>query len=248
MSTLKGKVALVTGASSGIGSATALALAGTGARVALGARRTDRLAQLEAKIRAEGGDAISCGLDVTQRLQCEAFVKAAMDRWGAIDILVNNAGLMPLSFLKSLKVDEWEQMVDVNIKGVLFCTAAVLEHMRKRKTGHIVNISSVAGRVVFPAGSVYCATKYAVNAFTEGLRQELSARSNIRVTCIEPGVVATELVNTITDRSLREFVENTKRMEALRAEDIADSVLYAVGSPPHVNVNEILIRPITQER
>jgi NADP-dependent 3-hydroxy acid dehydrogenase YdfG len=248
LSTLKGKVALVTGASSGIGSATALALAGAGARVALGARRTDRLAQLEAKIRAEGGDAISCGLDVTQRPQCEAFVKAAMDRWGAIDILVNNAGLMPLSFLKSLKVDEWEQMVDVNIKGVLFCTAAVLEHMRKRKTGHIVNISSVAGRVVFPAGSVYCATKYAVNAFTEGLRQELSARSNIRVTCIEPGVVATELVNTITDRSLREFVENTKRMEALRAEDIADSVLYAVGSPPHVNVNEILIRPITQER
>lgn len=248
MSTLKGKVALVTGASSGIGSATALALAGAGARVALGARRTDRLVQLEAKIRAEGGDAISCGLDVTQRPQCEAFVKAAMDRWGAIDILVNNAGLMPLSFLKSLKVDEWEQMVDVNIKGVLFCTAAVLEHMRKRKTGHIVNISSVAGRVVFPAGSVYCATKYAVNAFTEGLRQELSARSNIRVTCIEPGVVATELVNTITDRSLREFVENTKRMEALRAEDIADSVLYAVGSPPHVNVNEILIRPITQER
>ncbi len=248
MSTLKGKVALVTGASSGIGSATALALAGAGARVALGARRTDRLAQLEAKIRAEGGDAISCGLDVAQRPQCEAFVKAAMDRWGAIDILVNNAGLMPLSFLKSLKVDEWEQMVDVNIKGVLFCTAAVLEHMRKRKTGHIVNISSVAGRVVFPAGSVYCATKHAVNAFTEGLRQELSARSNIRVTCIEPGVVATELVNTITDRSLREFVENTKRMEALRAEDIADSVLYAVGSPPHVNVNEILIRPITQER
>ena len=248
MSTLKGKVALVTGASSGIGSATALALAGAGARVALGARRTDRLAQLEAKIRAEGGDAMSCGLDVAQRPQCEAFVKAAMDRWGAIDILVNNAGLMPLSFLKSLKVDEWEQMVDVNIKGVLFCTAAVLEHMRKRKTGHIVNISSVAGRVVFPAGSVYCATKYAVNAFTEGLRQELSARSNIRVTCIEPGVVATELVNTITDRSLREFVENTKRMEALRAEDIADSVLYAVGSPPHVNVNEILIRPITQER
>ena len=248
MSTLKGKVALVTGASSGIGSATALALAGAGARIALGARRTDRLAQLEAKIRAEGGDAMSCGLDVAQRPQCEAFVKAAMDRWGVIDILVNNAGLMPLSFLKSLKVDEWERMVDVNIKGVLFCTAAVLGHMRKRKTGHIVNISSVAGRVVFPAGSVYCATKYAVNAFTEGLRQELSARSNIRVTCIEPGVVATELVNTITDRSLREFVENTKRMEALRAEDIADSVLYAVGSPPHVNVNEILIRPITQER
>ena len=248
MSTLKGKVALVTGASSGIGSATALALARAGARIALGARRTDRLAQLEAKIRAEGGDALSCGLDVAQRPQCEAFVKAAMDRWGVIDILVNNAGLMPLSFLKSLKVDEWERMVDVNIKGVLFCTAAVLEHMRKRKTGHIVNISSVAGRVVFPAGSVYCATKYAVNAFTEGLRQELSARSNIRVTCIEPGVVATELVNTITDRSLREFVENTKRMEALRAEDIADSVLYAVGSPPHVNVNEILIRPITQER
>ena len=248
MSTLKGKVALITGASSGIGRATALALAAAGARVALGARRADRLAQLESQIRADGRDALSYKLDVSQRSQCSGFVQAALDRWGEVDILVNNAGLMPLSFLKSLKVDEWERMVDVNIKGVLYCTAAILEHMRKRGTGHIVNISSIAGRVVFPAGSVYCATKHAVNAFSEGLRQELSTRSGIRVTCIEPGVVSTELVSTITDKSLKSFVDSTKKMEALQAGDIADAILYALESPRHVNVNNVIIRPVSQER
>jgi NADP-dependent 3-hydroxy acid dehydrogenase YdfG len=155
---------------------------------------------------------------------------------------------MPLSFVKKLKVDEWDKMIDVNIKGVLYCTAAVLPYMLEKQSGHIINISSVAGRIVFPAGSVYCATKHAVTAFSEGLRQELSPRSNIRITTIEPGVVATELTNTITDDSLKGFVENTKKIEALKAEDIANAILFAVQAPSHVNVNEVLIRPTSQER
>ena len=242
------KVALVTGASSGIGRATALALAKAGMRVALGARRTGRLEELESEIAAAGGTAASYTLDVTQRKECQDFVDDAVQRWGRIDILVNNAGLMPLSFVKNLHIDEWDRMIDVNIKGVLYCTAAVLPHMLEAGSGHIVNVSSVAGRIVFPAGSVYCATKHAVTAFSEGLRQELSVRKGIRVTCIEPGVVATELTDTITDGSLKGFVEGSKKMEALQSEDIAEAVVYAVSSPKHVNVNEILIRPVVQER
>lgn len=245
---MQDKVAVVTGASSGIGRATALALVRAGAKVSLGARRTDRLADLESRITGEGGEAMSVKVDVSKRVECDAFVARTVEKWGRVDILVNNAGLMPLSFLKNLKVDEWDRMVDVNIKGVLYCTAAALPHMLDLGSGHIVNISSVAGRIVFPAGSVYCATKHAVTAFSEGLRQELSVRKNIRVTCIEPGVVTTELTDTITDQSLQGFVESTKKMEALQSEDIADAVVYAVGSPNHVNVNEILIRPTTQER
>lgn len=241
-------VAIITGASSGIGWATARTLAGMGARVALGARRVERLARLESEIIRDGGQAFSAQLDVSVRQECEAFVTQTIEQWGRIDILVNNAGLMPLSFVKNLHVDEWDAMVDVNIKGVMYCTAAVLPHMLGHSSGHIVNISSVAGRIVFPAGSVYCATKHAVTAFSEGLRQELSARKGIRVTCIEPGVVATELTDTITDDSLKVFIQNSKEMEALQADDIARAVLYAVNSPKHVNVNEILIRPTTQER
>lgn len=245
---IKGKVAIVTGASSGIGYATCLALSKAGARVAAGARRTDRLESLEKEIAKNGGEILIQELDVTKKAECDSFVDAAAKKWGMIDILVNNAGLMPLSFFKSLKVDEWDRMIDVNIKGVLYCTAAAIPHMLAKKSGHIVNISSVAGRVVFPAGSVYCATKHAVTALSEGLRQEFSTRSNIRVTCIEPGVVATELTNTITDKSLEKFVEATKQMEALYAEDIANAILFAVESPSHMNVNEILVRPTTQER
>jgi NADP-dependent 3-hydroxy acid dehydrogenase YdfG len=203
---IKGKVAIVTGASSGIGYATCLALSKAGARVAAGARRTDRLESLEKEIAKNGGEILIQELDVTKKAECDSFVDAAAKKWGMVDILVNNAGLMPLSFFKSLKVDEWDRMIDVNIKGVLYCTAAAIPHMLAKKSGHIVNISSVAGRVVFPAGSVYCATKHAVTALSEGLRQEFSTRSNIRVTCIEPGVVATELTNTITDKSLENFV------------------------------------------
>lgn len=242
------RVALVTGASSGIGRATALALAKAGMRVALGARRTGRLEELESEIAAAGGTAASYTVDVTQRKECQDFVDDVVRRWGRVDILVNNAGLMPLSFVKNLHIDEWDRMIDVNIKGVLYCTAAVLPSMLEAGSGHIVNISSVAGRIVFPAGSVYCATKHAVTAFSEGLRQELSVRKGIRVTCIEPGVVATELTDAITDGSLKGFVEGSKKMEALQSEDIAEAVVYAVSSPKHVNVNEILIRPVVQER
>ena len=245
---IKDKVAIVTGASSGIGFATALALSRAGAKVAIGARRVDKLEALAKQISENGGEVFFQRLDVTKREECENFAKAVLEKWNSIDILVNNAGIMPLSFFKSLKVDEWDRMVDVNINGVLYSTGAVITHMKEKKSGHIVNLSSVAGRIVFPAGSVYCATKHAVAAFSEGLRQEFSVRSNIRVTSIEPGVVATELNDTITDESLKGFVENTKKMEALQAEDIANAILYAVDSPSYVNVNEILIRPTTQER
>jgi NADP-dependent 3-hydroxy acid dehydrogenase YdfG len=245
---LTGKVAIITGASSGIGEATALALSKSGAKVAIGARRTDRLEALKSQIEKNGGEVFMQKLDVTKKAECDSFVEGVIQKWGTVDILVNNAGLMPLSFFKNLKISEWDQMIDVNIKGVLYCTAAVIPHLNAKKSGHIVNISSVAGRIVFPAGSVYCATKHAVAAFSEGLRQEFSVRSNIRVTCIEPGVVATELNNTITDQSLQGFLEATKKMVALQAQDIANAILFAVESPEHMNVNEILIRPTTQER
>jgi len=245
---IKDRVAIITGASSGIGEATALALSKAGAKVAIGARRTDRLETLKSQLAKNGSDVFAHKLDVTKKSDCDSFVDAVVKKWGTVDILVNNAGLMPLSFFKNLKVNEWDQMIDVNIKGVLYCTAAVIPYMLAKKSGHIVNISSVAGRIVFPAGSVYCATKHAVAAISEGLRQEFSQRSNIRVTCVEPGVVATELTNTITDDSLKAFVESAKKMEALKAEDIANAIVYATESPPHVNVNEILIRPTTQER
>jgi NADP-dependent 3-hydroxy acid dehydrogenase YdfG len=245
---IKDKVAIITGASSGIGYATALALSKAGAKVAIGARRTEKLSDLESKIKENNGEVYSQKLDVTKNDECVSFVNNVLEKWGSVDILVNNAGLMPLSFVKNLKIDEWDQMIDVNIKGVLYCTGAVVTHMLEKKSGHIVNISSVAGRIVFPAGSVYCATKHAITAFSEGLREELSVRKNIRVTCIEPGVVSTELTNTITDESLQGFVENAKKMETLQADDIANAILYAVESPSHVNVNEILIRPTTQDR
>ncbi len=245
---LQGKVAIITGASSGIGYATAMALSRAGAKVAVGARRTDRLEVLKNEITKNGGDVLVQKLDVTKKSDCDSFVDAVVKKWDTVDILVNNAGLMPLSFFKNLKVDEWDKMIDVNIKGVLYSTAAAIPYMIAKKSGHIINISSVAGRIVFPAGTVYCATKHAVTALSEGLRQEFSQRGNIRVTCVEPGVVATELTNTITDESLKAFVEMSKKMVALNAEDIANAIVYAVESPAHVNVNEILIRPTAQER
>jgi NADP-dependent 3-hydroxy acid dehydrogenase YdfG len=247
---IKGKVAIVTGASSGIGYATVLALSKAGAKVAAGARRTDKLESLQKEIAKNAGEVLIHKLDVTKRSECNAFVDTVIKKWGTVDILVNNAGLMPLSFFKNLKVDEWDQMIDVNIKGVLYCTGAVINHMINKKSGHIINISSVAGRTVFPAGSVYCATKHAIVAFSEGLRQEVSKRSNIRVTCIEPGVVATELLDTITDKALENYVRTTKEEAAsqLQSEDIANAIVFAVQAPDHVNVNEILVRPTTQER
>lgn len=245
---IKDKVAIITGASSGIGFATALELSKAGVKVAIGARRIEKLEQLENEIKSLGGQVFAQKLDVTKKEDCNSFVNSVISKWGTVDILVNNAGLMPLSFIKNLKIDEWDQMIDVNIKGVLYCTAAVIPFMKEKKSGHIVNISSVAGRIVFPAGSVYCATKHAITAFSEGLRQEFSVRSNIRVTCIEPGVVSTELYNAITDESLQTFVEKTKNAQSLNAIDIANSILFALNSPEHMNVNEVLVRPTTQER
>ena len=249
---LENKVAIVTGASSGIGHATSLALSKAGVRVAVGARRTDRLQELEKKIindkKDERGEIFIQKLDVTSKSNCDSFVDAVVKRWGRIDILINNAGLMPLSYFKNRKVEEWERMIDVNIKGVLYCTSAVISYMLDKKSGHIVNISSVAGRIVFPGASVYCATKHAITAFSEGLRKELSPEYKIRVTCIEPGAVSTELLETITDDSMAGLIQATKNMEILQSEDIANAVLYAIQAPNHVNVNEILIRPTAQER
>jgi NADP-dependent 3-hydroxy acid dehydrogenase YdfG len=248
MNMLRDKVVIVTGASSGIGYATALALSKSGAKVAAGARRVDKLESLKNEVQKNGGEILIKNLDVTKKVECDSFINLVTKTWNRIDILINNAGIMPLSFFKNLKISEWEEMIDVNLKGVLFCTAAVIPYMITKKTGHIVNISSVAGRIIFPAGSVYCATKHAVTAFSEGLRQELSQRYNIKVTCIEPGVVSTELPNTITDKSLESFVESVKKMESLKAEDIANAILYSLESPHYLNINEILLRPLSQEK
>lgn len=251
------KVAIVTGASSGIGYATSLALSKAGVRVAVGARRIDRLRELEKLIIENGEEGrtraaeeifIQQKLDVTNKSDCDSFVDTIIKKWGRVDILINNAGLMPLSYFKNCKVKEWEQMIDVNIKGVLYCTSAVIPYMIDKKSGHIVNISSVAGRIVFAGGSIYCATKHAITAFSEGLRKELSPEYNIRVTCIEPGAVATELLETITDESMSKFIQASKDMEKLQSEDVAKAILYTVQAPNHVNVNEILLRPTAQER
>lgn len=245
---IRNKVVIVTGASSGIGYATALELSKAGAKVAAGARRVEKLETLKNEVQKYGGEIIVKKLDVTKKEDCDSFINLVTKTWNHIDILINNAGIMPLSFFKNLKLSEWEQMIDVNLKGVLYCTAAVIPSMITKKSGHIVNISSVAGRIVFPAGSVYCATKHAVTAFSEGLRQELSQRYNIKVTCIEPGVVSTELPNTITDKSLESFIESVKEMESLKAEDIANAIIYSLDSPQYLNINEILLRPLSQEK
>jgi NADP-dependent 3-hydroxy acid dehydrogenase YdfG len=245
---LKNKVAIITGASSGIGYATALTLSRAGIRVAVGARRTERLQELEKQIIKNNGEILVQKTDVTRKSDCDSLVNTIVEKWGKVDILINNAGLMPLSYFKNGKVEEWEQMIDVNIKGVLYCTSAVVPYMLEKKSGHIINISSVAGRIVFAGGSVYCATKHAIAALSEGLRKELSPTYNIRVTCIEPGAVETELLESITDESMTGFIQATKNMETLRSEDIANAILYAVQAPRHVNVNEILIRPTAQER
>ncbi len=245
---IRNKVVIVTGASSGIGYATALKLSKAGAKVAAGARRVEKLESLKNEVQKGDGEILVKKLDVTSKEDCDSFINLVTETWNQIDILINNAGIMPLSFFKNLKVSEWEQMIDVNLKGMLYCTAAVIPYMITKKSGHIVNISSVAGRIVFPAGSVYCATKHAVTAFSEGLRQELSQRYNIRVTCIEPGVVSTELPNTITDKSLESFVKSVKEMESLKAEDIANAIIYSLDSPHYININEILLRPLSQEK
>jgi len=243
---IKDKVIIITGASSGIGEATALLLAKHGAKITLAARREDRLKELADKI----GDQQSLIVvtDVTNPDATQAMVDKTVDKFGRVDVLVNNAGLMPLSFMSNLHVEEWHRMVDVNIKGVLNCIAATLPVMLGQKSGHIVNVSSVAGRRVFIGGAVYCATKFAVNALSEGLRMELAPRHNIRVTSVQPGAVDTELTDHITDQQLvKGMDERFAGMERLEAEDIADSIYYALSQPNRVNINEVLVLPRQQD-
>ena len=246
MSNLNEQVAIITGASSGIGAATAETLAREGAKVVLAARREDKLKDLQKTIENAGGEALVVETDVTKRDSVESLAKATLDAFGRIDILVNNAGVMLLSFVKNLQIDEWEQMVDVNIRGVLFGVGAVLPTMMEQKSGHIVNVSSVAGRKVMQSGSVYSATKFAVTAFSEGLRQELSPEYGVRVTTIEPGAVATELTTHITDEEVGELFKGMQEMNILESKDIAEAILYAVASPQRVNVHEVLVMPTEQ--
>lgn len=239
MSTIRDKVILITGASSGIGEATARLLAAQGAKLLLGARRTDRLERLVADIRAAGGVAEYQALDVTDRTGMADFAAHAVARFGRVDVLVNNAGLMPLSPLNAGKVDEWDRMIDVNIRGVLHGIAAVLPLMEGQGSGQIVNIASIGAHQVYPTAAVYCATKYAVWAISEGLRQE---SDKIRVTVISPGTTESELADTIT------HAESAEGMRAFRAitipaAAIANAIAYAVSQPAGVDVSEMIVRP-----
>jgi NADP-dependent 3-hydroxy acid dehydrogenase YdfG len=237
-----GKVVLITGASSGIGEATARLLAAAGHRVFLGARRADRIAAVAKDIRAAGGTADHHELDVTDLESMEAFVRAAQESYGRVDVLVNNAGVMPLAMLEALKVDEWNRMIDVNIRGVLHGIAAVLPVMREQGAGHIVNVASVAGHRVDPTAAVYCATKFAVRAISEGLRQE---SRDLRVTVVSPGLTRSELTDGISDLGMRAVAEDMMGI-AIPATAIGEAIVYAVNQPSDVDVNEIVVRPTAQ--
>ena len=247
MTNINGKIALVTGASSGIGAATALKLAEAGAKVGIAARRTDKLEGLQKEIASRGGEALVIEMDVVDPASVEAGVKKLVGAYGSIDILVNNAGLMPLSDVDQFKVDEWHRMVDVNVKGLLNTTAAVLPQMINQHSGHIFNMSSIAGRKVFKGLSVYCATKHAVAAFSDGLRMEVGQKHNIRVTCIQPGAVATELYDHITEPGyIKQMDDLAKQMTFLQGEDIGDTIVFAAQAPAHVNVAELFVLPVEQ--
>jgi NADP-dependent 3-hydroxy acid dehydrogenase YdfG len=241
---LDGKVAVVTGASSGIGEATARALSAEGAAVVAGARRKERLDDLVGEVTRDGGKAIAVECDVTDERQAHALIDRAIEEFGRIDVLVNNAGVMLLSKVEKGLSGEWRRMFDVNVLGLLYATDAAVGAMKRRGGGHVVNVSSVAGRKTRPTGGVYSGTKFAVNAISEALRQEL-LEDGIRVTVVEPGAVATELTDHITDEEVREGLKQ-RRIEPLRSEDIANAIAYAVVQPQRVSVNEILIRPTQQ--
>jgi NADP-dependent 3-hydroxy acid dehydrogenase YdfG len=236
------KVILITGASSGIGEATARLLAQKGLRVVLGARRTDRLEAIAAEIRNTGGIAEYHALDVTSLDEMQSFIEFAKDKFGRVDVVVNNAGLMPLAKLEVLKIDEWNRMIDVNIRGVLHGIAAALPLFRQQQSGQFVNLSSIGGHNVYPKSAVYCATKFAVWAISEGLRQE---STDIRVTVISPGVTQTELASTTTDAEAAQWLEGF-REAVIPADAIARAIAFAIEQPADVDVNEIVVRPVAQ--
>ncbi len=243
---IAGKVVVITGASSGLGEATARLLSAEGASVVLGARRLDRLQSLADELKGRGGKALAMATDVTHYDQIQELVDAAVTTFGRIDVLINNAGLMPHSPLERLRIDDWNRMIDVNIKGVLYGIAAALPHMKRQNAGHIINVSSVAGHKVHAGGAVYAATKHAVLALSEGLRQEVKPY-NIRTTVISPGAVATELPDSITEPDVAENIHKFYQAFAIPADAFARAVAFAVSQPEEVDVNEILFRPTRQE-
>ncbi|WP_339880912.1 SDR family oxidoreductase [uncultured Algoriphagus sp.] len=245
MENVKGKVVAVTGASSGIGEAIARHLASLGAKVVLGARRTENLETISKSIQEDGGEVVFAKLDVTQPEDVRDFVAFAMKNYGTLDVLVNNAGLMPLSMINSYKVDEWHQMIDVNIKGVLHGIAAALPVFEEKDSGQFVNISSVGDRWVGPTSTVYSATKFAVRAISDGLRQEVSR--NIRVALVAPGATESELPNTISDPELRRMAIETFRKDTISGLAIAKAAAFAIAQPADVDVNEIVVRPTAQK-
>ncbi|MCH5552048.1 SDR family oxidoreductase [Pseudomonas syringae pv. syringae] len=239
MSNIQGKVVLITGASSGIGEAAARLIAAKGAYVVLGARRIERLEMLAADIEAQGGSARFRALDVTDALDMQAFADFAKHAFGKIDVIINNAGVMPLSPLAALNIAEWNQMLDVNVRGVLHGIAAVLPSMQAQGHGQIINISSIGGLAVSPTAAVYCATKFAVRAISDGLRQETD---KIRVTVVCPGVVESELADSISDETARDAMKAFRKV-ALEPDAIARALVYAIEQPDGVDVSEIVVRP-----
>jgi NADP-dependent 3-hydroxy acid dehydrogenase YdfG len=242
---IEGKVVVITGASSGLGAAAARHLAAEGASVVLAARRTERLQALADEIVESGGEALPVTTDVTERDQVQALVDAAVEEFGRIDVMLNNAGVMPASRLDKLNVDEWDQMIDVNVKGVLYGIAAALPYMQEQESGHIINVASDAGHKVHPTEAVYAATKHAVRALSEGLRQEVKAYG-LRTTIISPGAVESELPDTISDEDVAEEIQELYEEHAISADSFARAVAFAIEQPEAVDVNEILYRPTSQ--
>ncbi|MEQ4530587.1 MAG: SDR family oxidoreductase [Mixta sp.] len=241
------KVIVITGASSGLGEAAARMLASKGASVVLGARRVEKIAALAEEINAVGGCSIAVQTDVSDRTQVKHLVDSAVETFGKVDVLLNNAGVMPLSLVEELKIDEWDQMIDINLKGVLYGVAAVLPYMKAARSGHIINVASTAGHRVGPTTAIYSATKYAVRALSEGIRQEVTPH-NIRTTIISPGASATGLMNGISGDELRRSIQESASSFALPAEAFARMVLFAIEQPEDVDINEILFRPTKQEK
>lgn len=241
---IAGKVVVITGASSGLGAATARLLAAEGAKLVIGARRLDRLQALATELNLPADAVVQT--DVTQREEVKRLVDRAVDSYGRIDAILNNAGLMAHSPLERGKVEDWDRMIDVNLKGVLYGIAAVLPHMKQQKSGHIINVSSVAGRSVRPGSAVYAATKAGILMISEGLRQEVKPY-NIRTTVISPGAVATELPGSITEADIAQGIQDFYRAVAIPADSFARMVAFAMSQPDEVDVNEILFRPTRQE-